>query len=641
MFNHLSINKKIIFSLIAFVLLTSVLIGSFSQWTAKRNVEGRLLNNELPNTIKYISSEIDTQITSMSTVAEQIANDVHLLKWYAEGANKAGEKLLLEKLSHIAEVHQFSKTSFADRASGNYWNQEGFLRQLKNDDVDGWFYAYRDSGQARSVSIYVYPNSTEIDLFVNYQQVDGAGLAGIAKSFEDISNLLQSFKLEETGFVYLIDKNGVIQLHKDRQLIGKPIASLYGEKAAAQLLAQSDYNATNALLNEEQLIVSSSFIESAQWFVVGQVPQAEAYRSIDETSMQILIWTLIVAAISAAVAFFIARSITQPIANLSDLFVNMGKGQADLSYRLPESGQKELVDVAQGYNAFIEKLEQSFNTIAESSSQLKNISDSLQSKATETLTSSKVSDENTQHISNALGQIEQTIAEIAENAISAADIAKNIQDNGQSVGEVIAQTKRDIDGLGSKINDVSNVINNLTSNTETIASALSVIETISDQTNLLALNAAIEAARAGEHGRGFAVVAEEVRTLAGKTSSSTTEIQAIMDKLVSSSSEANKEIDAIITQSEMTTASIAEAEDILLVSREFTNSISDTNHVVATATEQQSITIKDINANMIEIADNSQTNRQLTSDIADGTHTLRTLSETLDEMVHRFSQRKS
>jgi len=635
---NLSIKKKVTLALISFVLFTAFLVGMLSQWSAKGIIENRMLNQELPNTIMQINVKIDKEISIMSTIAKEIASDNFLLEWFEQGHDEVGEKKLITKLQRIVKENNFSAASFVDRNSGHYWNQDGYLRQLQDTVADSWFTAYRDSDKENLVSIYAYPNTNKIDLFVNYQQTNGNGLSGIAKSFEDVVNLLNSFKLEKTGFVYLVDSEGVIQLHKNKTLVGKKINSIYGNDSANKLLKPKDFNLASSAIANEDFFVVSSYIGIAQWYVVAQVPQKEVFASLESASREMILWVILVIAIAISVALFIARSITNPINVLAKLFIQLGEGKADISYRLPETGQQELIDLAHGYNQFIDRLESVFSNVANTTHTLRDTSKIFNVKTQNTIDSSTSNDENIHYISDALKQISETVTDVARNAVQAEDISKEIQGNGGEITQVINTTKEEIQGLGNKINEVSLVINSLTANTETIAKALSVIQSISDQTNLLALNAAIEAARAGEHGRGFSVVAEEVRTLASKTADSTTEIQAIMDKLKATSNEATQEMAVIIEQSKATSLSIAEAEKILGVNNELTDKITDSNHVVATATEEQVTTLKDINHNMSDIITTTNSNMSNLEAIAHEVTNLNELAEDLEQLIVQFKR---
>ncbi|MBX2860396.1 MAG: PAS domain-containing methyl-accepting chemotaxis protein, partial [Vampirovibrio sp.] len=77
----------------------------------------------------------------------------------------------------------------------------------------------------------------------------------------------------------------------------------------------------------------------------------------------------------------------------------------------------------------------------------------------------------------------------------------------------------------SAINQTSQLMGNVLNQISGIADN---INDISSQTSLLSLNATIQSARAGEAGRGFGVVAQEVRQLAQRAESATSEIHDLI-----------------------------------------------------------------------------------------------------------------
>ncbi len=637
--NNTSIKTIITATLLTFVILVALLVGTISQWTAKNIIESRVVHNELPNMIGLISEKIDKEILVMLSIATQLATDAHILDWVVDGRGEPQEKILVDKLNAIGQLNGLTSVSFVDRKSAEFWNQDGFLRVLNNDSKDAWFFNYLDSGEKNMVSVYTDQDTGETDLFVNSQQVNGRGLAGVAKSFESVVILLKDFKIEDSGVVYLVDEQGEVKIHPNRSSRSDiDLETMFGRYTSEDLLRKKGVNTTTAKYNGNEILLASRYIESMGWYVVMQVPHAEIFSSLNQAAIEIFLWALLVVLVAGLAAHYMAVKVASPINNTAQLFQKMGQQDADLSYRLPETGQKELVEVASGYNAFMIKLENVFDQIAVSGRQIREVSELLKSTAQTTMDSTLRNDDSTGQISVTLSEVSTAVSEVANNASEAARIAEVIDENGSVISQVIAESKIDIDGLANKIQDVSEVIHSMSNNTDTIAIVLAVIHSISDQTNLLALNAAIEAARAQEHGRGFAVVAEEVRNLANKTAASTLEVQAILDILKSTSVSANSEIELIIKQSEITSKTFAKAEEMLAKNKQYFTSISDANHMVAAATEEQSVSVEDISQRMNEIKNNSRSNMQDITKIADEVVGLNQVAENLDDLMGQFGK---
>ena len=135
-------------------------------------------------------------------------------------------------------------------------------------------------------------------------------------------------------------------------------------------------------------------------------------------------------------------------------------------------------------------------------------------------------------ISHEYERMQQVIDSTFEAASEATKVATGAEESAGEGKQVITEAMGNIMTLTEAVNTAGETVSNLGRDSESIGQMLEVIKGVADQTNLLALNAAIEAARAGEQGRGFAVVAEEVRTLATKTQSYTSEIDDVIGKLL-------------------------------------------------------------------------------------------------------------
>ena len=149
-----------------------------------------------------------------------------------------------------------------------------------------------------------------------------------------------------------------------------------------------------------------------------------------------------------------------------------------------------------------------------------------------------------------LETVRSNLALVEDNATKITAIDESAKEIGERLNETvndcssglesIIRCEKNMNSVSEKLAESEQILLDFSSRIHEINEIGAFITEISDSLELLALNASIEAARAGEAGKGFVVVAGEVSKMADKTSESISNINHILESIISSS-EAVKE----------------------------------------------------------------------------------------------------
>ena len=334
--------------------------------------------------------------------------------------------------------------------------------------------------------------------------------------------------------------------------------------------------------------------------------------------------------------YFIINSISVPMKETISAFKNIAKGEGDLTLRLTEDSQDELNEIAHNFNIFIERIAQLVRSVFVSVENSRDLAMGLGSIASQSNIVTGRMQSETESVAAAITQMSMTALEVASNAKLAADSAHNADDEANRISHVVDVAMSKISELSNELDNSATVARDLQLSSSKIGQILEVIVGIAEQTNLLALNAAIEAARAGEAGRGFAVVADEVRTLASRTQDSIREINVIIDAIRGSIAGVNSSVERAKEKSDETVTETRQVVDALDVIKRAVADISEMNIHIATATDEQSAVIAELNLNITRINDISIENQTKSTQLENSSDGIRQGSSELESLISSF-----
>ncbi len=384
-------------------------------------------------------------------------------------------------------------------------------------------------------------------------------------------------------------------------------------KASALWMANEAEAATRVMIKEIRP-VQKKWMDALEQLAtledkLNEQMQADARKAFDSARLFMIILGVLAVAMGVAAALVITRGLLKQLGGEPDYTASIAGSIAngDLSigiYTQPSDTSSLLAEMKEMRNSLVGIVGQvrvGTETIGTASREIADGNLDLSSR-TEMQASAL------EKTASAMEELTSTVKQNADNAREANKLAATASDVAVKGGSVVSQ--------------VVDTMNSINESAKKIVDIIGVIDSIAFQTNILALNAAVEAARAGEQGRGFAVVASEVRNLAQRSAGAAKEIKILIDD----SAEKTERGTRLVGQAGVTMGEVVDS----------VRRVTDIMSEIASASQEQSAGIEQVNLSIIEMDGMTQQNAALVEQAAAAAQSLQDQAAELTHVVSIF-----
>lgn len=302
------------------------------------------------------------------------------------------------------------------------------------------------------------------------------GLMAIVLEVDYLIETVLRVKVGESGYAWMVDKNGLIIAHRNRDFILKlDIKTLQGLENIVKASLAGESGAGYYAFEGTPKVAGYAPVKMTGWSVIVSESMDEVNAPILGLQKQMALIGFILLAGITVVVFFAGRSVSRPI------------------------------------TAAVGGLSEAAHQVATAANEVSVSSQELAEGSSEQAAS-----------------IEETSSSLEEMS----SMTRQNAENAKEANNLMEQTKTTADRASQSMRRLADSMNEISRASEETSKIIKTIDEIAFQTNLLALNAAVEAARAGEAGAGFAVVADEVRNLAMRAAEAAKNTAALIEGTV-------------------------------------------------------------------------------------------------------------
>lgn len=268
-------------------------VGAISYYTYSKIIKDDIKNiSKLTSTNIY--SEICNQLTKPIFVGLTMANDSFVKDWLkGEKENVSSleyQKKIEDYLNSLKVKYNYNSVFLVSENTKNYYHFKGINKVIsKNNAHDQWYYDYIKSNLTYELDVDVdEANHNKLSVFINCRIDDDKGqflgVTGVGLELNKVQDLLMRYRDDFQLEAALFDRNGVVQVHSNSELIQKNNVfdnkTLEDNKAA--ILSNKDSITIYQYKDKESegyMIVK--YIEDLDWYLLIKKDTSVLVRSFE------------------------------------------------------------------------------------------------------------------------------------------------------------------------------------------------------------------------------------------------------------------------------------------------------------------------------------------------------------------------
>ncbi|MEH0021309.1 MAG: methyl-accepting chemotaxis protein [Desulfobacter sp.] len=581
----LTLNKKFIIPTVILILAGMGTLSALS-FVQSRNALHNSIVGQLESRAKATAAMLASWMGERRLNVESWTGEKNFpaavdTSWVDDYTRKKASK----RLAALKSAYTMYEDIFLADRNGNVVSSSDPALAGKLNIGDQSFFKTAFKGEFTVTSLFKSPKTGKPAFIIAAPILMMDQIYGILFVYTDFSIFTRDFidpvKIDRNGYAYVLNEAGIAVTHPD------PAQIFTLDQSSTphwNHMTQSQSGIISAAEQDRETLSAYQRITNPNGYISVVAMEKEILAPVTALGRTSLVSTLAIVLCAALILYLITRSVTKPVNQVVEGLKDAVQGEGDLTKRITVRSRDELGELAHWFNEFVKAIQSVITDVSDnacqlsrSSQDLRQISKGMAKEAEQTETQVIQANAAGEEMRVNMGSVAAAMEEAATNLSMVASASEEMSATINEIAGNTETARATTDNAVSQAGQTLEKVNKLGVSAREIGQVVQTITDISDQVNLLALNATIEAARAGEAGKGFAVVANEIKELAGQTAEATGNI--------------TQRVTGIQNATNETISEISEISGVI-------NGINEIVSTIAAAIEEQSVTTREITANV-------------------------------------------